>query len=523
MKITIIGAGNIGGSMAVGLASSGALPPENVTVTARRATSLERFKEYGFRTSTDNVSAVADADVVFYAVKPWQMEDVMTGTAPALDYARQLVVCVSPSVVTGQLMAWLEKDGALPSIAYVIPNTAVEIGESMSFISPVTATEEQTALLKDLFDKVGLSLVVGVDRMLAGTSLASCGIAYAMRYISASIEGGLRLGFNREEVGGAVCQTVRGAVNLVEAKGFRPEQEIDRVCTPNGLTVRGLNVMENAGFSDAVIKGLTVIRTPRKHRIVVKVGSAVLTRPDGELDTTRVSSIVDQIVTLRKDGYEVILVTSGAVACGRAVIGEDRKLNDVQQRQLFSAIGQVRLMDLYYKLFQAYGITVGQVLTMKKNFEEGQEYNNQKSCMEVMLQGNVLPVVNENDTVSITELMFTDNDELSGLVAEMVEAEALIILTNVDGVYDGPPDDPASRVIPRILPGDDLKSRIGAKKSSIGRGGMISKYQVATRLSGQGIRVVITNGTRDNILPEVINNPARTPHTEFVPAAVKQD
>ena len=523
MKITIIGAGNIGGSMALGLASSGALHPEDITVTARRATSLERFKEQGFRTSTDNVSAVSDADIVFYAVKPWQMEDVMTGTVPALDYGRQLVVCVSPSVVTGQLTAWLDKDGALPALAYVIPNTAVEIGESMTFISPVTATEEQTILLKDLFDKVGLSLIVGVDRMLAGTSLASCGIAYAMRYISASIEGGLRLGFNREEVGGAVCQTVRGAVNLVEAKGFRPEQEIDRVCTPNGLTVRGLNVMENAGFSDAVIKGLTVIKTPRKHRIVVKVGSAVLTRPDGELDTTRVSSIVDQIVTLRRDGYEVILVTSGAVACGRAVISEDRKLTDVQQRQLFSAIGQVRLMDLYYKLFQAYEITVGQVLTMKKNFEEGQEYNNQKSCMEVMLQGNVLPVVNENDTVSITELMFTDNDELSGLVSEMVEAEALVILTNVNGVYDGPPDDPASRVIPRILPGDDLKSRIGAKKTNIGRGGMISKYQVASRLSGQGIRVIITNGNRDNILPEVLNNPARTPHTEFVPAAVKQD
>ena len=164
MKITIIGAGNIGGSMAIGLATSKALPAENITVTARHATSLERFKEFGIRTSTDNVSAVSDADVIFYAVKPWQMEDALMQTAPALDYARQLVVCVSPVIVTGQLSAWLEKDGALPGIAYVIPNTAIEIGESMSFISPVTATEAQTAMLKDLFDKTGLSLVVGVDR-----------------------------------------------------------------------------------------------------------------------------------------------------------------------------------------------------------------------------------------------------------------------------------------------------------------------------------------------------------------------
>ena len=279
--------------------------------------------------------------------------------------------------------------------------------------------------------------------------------------------------------------------------------------------------MENAGFSAAVIKGLTINNAPRKHRIVVKVGSNVLTRPDGELDTTRVSSIVDQIVTLRRDGYEVVLVTSGAVACGRALIPEDRKLNDVQQRQLYSAIGQVRLMDLYYKLFQDYGITVGQVLTMKKNFESGQEYENQRNCMEVMMQGNVLPVVNENDTVSITELMFTDNDELSGLVAAMVGAEALIILTNVDGVFDGPLDDPASKVIPRILPGENIEGHISEKKSSAGRGGMLSKCQVASRLSEQGIRVIIANGNRENVLPDLLNNPKGTPHTEFVPTAAK--
>ena len=523
MRITIIGAGNMGGSAAVGFASCGVLQPENITVTARHASSLEKFKEYGIRTATDNCTAVAGADIVIYAVKPWQLEDVLKETAPSLDYGRQLVVSFAPGVTPAQLRAWLDRDGALPAIAYVIPNTAIEIGESMTFLSAVTASEEQVAGLKALFDRVGRSLVVSLDQLLSGTSLASCGIAYAMRYISASAEGGLQLGLDPEAVGGAVCQTVRGAAALVEAKGFRPEAEIDRVTTPNGLTIRGLNAMEDAGFSEAVVRGVTVINAPRKRRVVVKVGSNVLTRPDGSLDTTRVSSIVDQIVALRRDGHEVVLVTSGAVACGRSLIREDRKLNDVQQRQLYSAIGQVRLMDLYYKLFQGYGITVGQVLTMKKNFEAGQEYDNQKSCMEVMLQGHVLPVVNENDTVSITELMFTDNDELSGLVAGMVGAEALIILTNVDGVYDGPPDDPASKVIPRILPGESLEGCVSAKKSSAGRGGMVSKCQVAARLAAEGIRVIITNGNRDGVLPAVLNHPEDTPHTEFVPAHGKLD
>ena len=518
MKITVIGAGNMGGSAALGFAGCGAVPASCITVTARHEASLERFRECGIRTTTDNRSAVSDADIVFYAVKPWQMEAVLKETKEVLDYGRQLIVSIAPGITPAQLKEWLEKDGAVPSIAYAIPNTAIEIGESMTYVSAVTATEEQTDLLKSLFDKVGETLVVPLEQMLSGTSLASCGIAYAMRYISAAAKGGARLGLDPDGIGGAVCQTVRGAAALVDAKGFDPEHEIDRVTTPNGLTIRGLNAMEEAGFSDSVIKGLMVIKAPKKRRIVVKVGSNVLTRSDGSLDTTRVSSIVDQIVSLREAGYETVLVSSGAVACGRSLIREDAKLTDVQQRQLYSAIGQVRLMDLYYKLFQGYGITVGQVLTMKKNFDEGQEYNNQKSCMEVMLQSHVLPIVNENDTVSITELMFTDNDELSGLVAGMVGAETLIILTNVDGVYDGSPDDPASAVIPRILPGESVESYISARKSSAGRGGMASKAQVAMQLASAGIRVIIANGRRDGILAGVLNSPESTLHTEFVPS-----
>ena len=515
MKITVIGAGNMGGSTALGFAGCGAVPPCDITVTARHEASLEKFKGCGIHTCTDNRSAVQDADIVFYAVKPWQMEAVLKETKEVLDYGRQLVVSIAPGITPQQLKDWLGKGGIVPSIAYTIPNTAIEIGESMTYISSVTASDEQTSILKELFDKVGKTIVVPLELMLSGTSLASCGIAYAMRYISASAEGGAQLGLEPEGIGEAVCQTVRGAAALVAAKGFDSEHEIDRVTTPNGLTIRGLNAMEEAGFSEAVIKGLMVIKAPKKRRIVVKVGSNVLTRADGSLDTTRVSSIVDQLVALREAGYETVLVTSGAVACGRSLIREDRKLTDVQQRQLYSAIGQVRLMDLYYKLFQGYGITVGQVLTMKKNFDEGQEYNNQKSCMEVMLQSHVLPIVNENDTVSITELMFTDNDELSGLVAGMVGAETLIILTNVDGVYDGPPDDPASKVISLIAPGESVEGYVSAKKSSSGRGGMVSKCQVAKRLASEGIRVIIANGKREGILVDVLNYPNKTVHTEF--------
>ena len=517
MKITIIGAGNMGGALAWGLARSGAAPASDLTVTARHEEKLEKFKALGLQTATDNVEAVRGSDLVFYAVKPWQMEAVVRETAPVLDYGRQTAVSVAPGIRPEDLKAWFIRDGALPQLAYAIPNTAVEVGEGATYLASVTASEDTISQLVRLFDRVGKSFVVPLDRMLAGTSLASCGIAYAMRYMGAAAEGGARLGLDPRQASEAVCQTVRGAAALVGAKDYDTEGEISRVTTPNGLTARGLAAMEAAGFSDAVMRGLAAVKVPAEHRVVVKVGSNVLTRLDGALDTTRVSSIVDQIAQLREKGFEVVLVSSGAVACGRSLIRGDEKLSDVQQRQLYSAIGQVRLMDLYYKLFQSYGITVGQVLTQKKNFSEGQEYNNQKSCMEVMLQSRVLPIVNENDTVSITELMFTDNDELSGLVAGMIGAESLIILTNVDGIFDGDPSLPGSRVIPLIRPDDSIEGWISASKSSAGRGGMTSKCQVARNLAASGIRVIIANGRREGILTGVLASPEKMIHTEFEP------
>ena len=251
-----------------------------------------------------------------------------------------------------------------------------------------------------------------------------------------------------------------------------------------------------------------------KNRIVIKLGSNVLTRTDGKLDVTRMSSLVDQLAWLRGKGYEVVLVSSGAVASGRGELRVEHNLDSVEQRQLFSAVGQVKLIGLYYDLFREFGIHVGQVLTTKENFEPGEQYDNQRACMTVMLENGVLPIVNENDTVSVTELMFTDNDELSGLIAEMLEADTLILLSNIDGVFTGPPD---SHLISLVKPDCDLSDYIQPERSAFGRGGMHSKYQTARRLQHAGIRVVIANGERDNILINLMERPDSVPHTEFLP------
>ena len=171
-------------------------------------------------------------------------------------------------------------------------------------------------------------------------------------------------------------------------------------------------------------------------RITVKIGSNVLTRADGSLDVTRMSALVDQVASLRRHGIEVLMVSSGAMASGRSELKHIAcgKMDAVDQRQLFSAVGQAKLINRYYEMFRDHGIAVGQVLTMKENFGTRRHYLNQRNYISVMLDNGVIPVINENDTISVTELMFTDNDELSGLIATMMDCDALVILSNIAGV-----------------------------------------------------------------------------------------
>ena len=254
-------------------------------------------------------------------------------------------------------------------------------------------------------------------------------------------------------------------------------------------------------------------------RIAVKIGSNVLTRKDGTLDITRMSALVDQVAELHHAGMEIVLISSGAVASGRSEVKVGKKLDSVSARQLYSAVGQAKLINRYYELFREHGLKCGQVLTTKENFGSRTHYLNQKHCMEVMLEHGVIPIVNENDTISVTELMFTDNDELSGLIATMMGMDALIILSNIDGIYNGNPANPASRVIPVVERGKtDLASYVQTGRSSFGRGGMLTKCHIAQKVADEGILVVIANGKRSNILVDLLKDPEAIPCTRFLPA-----
>jgi len=257
MKITIIGAGAMGGSTAEGLLKSQQLQAADITVSDPCQTVLEKFARKGVSTTTDNQVAVVGADIVMVFVKPWLVETVLKGIKDSMDYGKQTLVIIAAGISSAQVSEWMKTaDNQLPTFFLCIPNIAIAQQQSMTFLVPANASQEETADMKALFDTLGETILTDEQHLAAGTTLASCGIAYAMRYIRAAAEGGVELGFKADDAKRIVMQTMKGAVGLLEETGLHPEAAIDMVTTPGGVTIKGLNEMEHAGFTSAVIRGL---------------------------------------------------------------------------------------------------------------------------------------------------------------------------------------------------------------------------------------------------------------------------
>ncbi|MBR4325962.1 MAG: glutamate 5-kinase [Bacteroidales bacterium] len=249
--------------------------------------------------------------------------------------------------------------------------------------------------------------------------------------------------------------------------------------------------------------------------ITIKIGSNVLTQSDGMLHVERMGNLVKEIADLHAQGHKVILVTSGAVAAGRSMAKNYQALDPVSQRQLLSSIGQVKLIDSYKKLFDQYGILIGQILVTKQDFGTREHYLNMRNCISTLWDNNVIPVVNENDAVSVTALMFTDNDELSGLLASMMDCQKLFILSNIDGIYTGDPKSPGSYVITDITPRTNVAQYIQTTKSNFGRGGMLTKCRIARKTADSGIDVYIANGTTPQVITRLVEGDPHFVCTHF--------
>jgi pyrroline-5-carboxylate reductase len=252
-KIAIIGGGNLGTAIAEGLINSGFTKAEHIIVTKRNISTLAPLEEKGVLVSNNNTEAVQFADWIILAVKPFQVKEILQQLKPDLDANRHVLV----SVITG---IWIkdiqEIIGNNFTLFRAMPNTAIAIQESITCICKYNASEDQAKFVSDLFDQLGKTALIEEKLMDAATVLGACGTAYAMRYIRANIQGGIEIGFDAKTASLIAAQTVKGAAELLLVKHTHPEQEIDKVTTPKGCTIAGLNEMEHQGFSSSLIKGV---------------------------------------------------------------------------------------------------------------------------------------------------------------------------------------------------------------------------------------------------------------------------
>ncbi|MFH4968010.1 glutamate 5-kinase [Gaetbulibacter sp. M240] len=247
-----------------------------------------------------------------------------------------------------------------------------------------------------------------------------------------------------------------------------------------------------------------------KQRIVIKVGTNVMTNKDNRIVRPVLRRLVKQIAELYERDIITILVSSGSVIAGKEVLGKSKIKDRTQRRQVYSAIGQPRMMRLYYNIFHDYGMKCAQVLPTKRDFSPGLHRQNMINCCEGLLSEGVIPIANEDDAVSVTMSMFSDNDELASLIAQLLDADKLIILTDIDGVYTGHPEDAGSNLIKNVSPGDDLDKFIkdNNKAEEEGRGGMGSKLDYAQQAAAQNIPTFIANGKKDNTIIDIIDGKA---------------
>ena len=244
-----------------------------------------------------------------------------------------------------------------------------------------------------------------------------------------------------------------------------------------------------------------------KERIVIKVGTNVMTNRDNRIVRPVLRRLVKQIAELYERDIMTILVSSGSVIAGKEVLGESKIENVTQRRQVYSAIGQPRMMRHYYNIFNDFGMKCAQVLPTKRDFSPGVHRQNMINCCEGLLAEGVVPIANEDDAVSVTMSMFSDNDELASLIAQLMNADKLIILTDIDGLYTGHPDAESSDLISNVNPEENLNKYIkdNNKKPGEGRGGMGSKLDYAQEAAANNIPTFIANGKRDNTIIDIID------------------
>lgn len=253
MKVAIIGAGNMGGAIARGMAQGSLIRPADITVSNPSEGKLRAIKEFNpqIKTTCNNQEAINEADLIILAVKPWFIKEVIEGLT--LQTEKQIIASVAAGIPFAEYEQWI---GEKATIFRIIPNTAISQMRSMTLLASHNASKEQEALLANIFNEMGVAMLIDEKQMGAATALTSCGIAYVLKYIQAAMQAGVEMGIYPKDAARMVAQSVKGAAELILTNESHPSVEIDKVTTPGGLTIKGINELEHGGFTSAIINAM---------------------------------------------------------------------------------------------------------------------------------------------------------------------------------------------------------------------------------------------------------------------------
>ena len=516
--VGFIGAGNMASAMIRNLVSGGIVEPSRIyAINKQNHARLENLVHtYGVTPAAGAQELVSTCSIIVLATKPFQVDEAM---APVNGMFRpgQLLVSVAAGVPIPYLQSLV---GDEVPVVRAMPNTPVQVGEGAVVLSAAPGTSDaDRARAQMLFEQAGRVFWTTEDQMDLVTAMSGSGPAYFYLLAEELAHAGIRLGLETTLSRELARQTLVGAGELLKRSDADAHQLLSQVATPGGTTAAALRVFEARRLGEVVAEAISSaaqrsgemasvaerLEMRSSRRVVVKLGSPTVMQADGSFNDANMRSLVAQIARMVAQGREVVLVSSGAIACGRSRMANG-DLASLTDKQVLAAIGQPLLMRHYEAAFEAFGTTVAQVLVTKEDFSSSKRADLCKNTLLRLMSKRVVPIVNENDTVAIDEIVLGDNDMLSAQVALLVSADLLVLLTDTEGLYTGDPKkSPDATVIGHVGRWTPPVAGIaGDTTSATGAGGMATKVRAAALASENGIPTVIANGATEGILPAIL-------------------
>lgn len=516
--IGFIGAGNMASAMIRNLVAGNLIDGSQIMAVNKqnraRLDSLERL--YGIRPAKSVSELVSCCTIVVLATKPFQASEAMEPVR-GMFKPDQLLVSVAAGVPVPYLQSLV---GANVPVVRAMPNTPVQVGEGAVVLSAgQDVSERDKERAEMLFAQAGRVFWADESQMDLVTAISGSGPAYFYLLAEELARAGTRLGLEEHLSRELARQTLVGAGELLKHSDSDAEELLSQVVTPGGTTAAALRVFEARHLGEVVAEAISSaarrsgemasiserLELRLSRRIVVKLGSSTVMGPDRKFNDKTMRDLSGEIAQMINEGRQVIVVSSGAIACGLSRVSSD-PVTSLTDKQVLSAIGQPLLMRHYESIFESHGITVAQVLLTKEDISNPKRADLCRNTLLQLLSRGIVPIVNENDTVAIDEIVLGDNDTLSAQVAMLVSADLLVLLTDTDGLYTQDPKMTTSaRVISHV--GRWTPSVIdfaGPSSLSSVTGGMATKVRAATFAAEHGIPSVIANGSTEGILRSIL-------------------